>query len=53
MLMICVMSTLLVLLVEEPIVTCTGHRMYFFASNSTFGAIVAENLLSLRSTSPT
>ena len=48
MLMICVMSTLLVLLVEEPIVTCTGHRMYF-----TFGAIVAENLVSLLSSPPT
>ena len=48
MLMICVMSTLLVLLVEEPIVTCTGHRMYFFASNS-----VAENLVSLLSSPPT
>ena len=45
--MICLISTSL-LAELVPIVTCTGQRMYCLASASTFGAIVAENMMVVR-----
>ena len=44
MLIICLIFSFVVVPVVEPIVTCTGQRMYLRASCSILGAIVAENL---------